>query len=133
MNPVTDPSELICKVCGKFCATRGRLKDHMRKHSNEKNYICMECGKRFKGEESLKTHMKMHRGEYDYSCDQCDAKYVSASALLNHKTSKHTPGLQFTCEHCGKGYQNRPSYSVHLTTHTGEKPYKCKWEGCEKR
>jgi hypothetical protein len=58
---------------------------------------------------------------------------VSASALLNHKTSKHTTGLQFTCEHCGKGYHNRPSYSVHLTTHTGEKPYKCKWEGCEKR
>ena len=132
VNPVTDPSEVVCKECNKYCATRARLRDHMKKHSDVKNFICIECGKRFKGEDGLKAHMKMHRGEYDYPCDLCDAKYVTQSAMLNHKTAKHTGGLKFTCEHCGQGYTNRPSYQVHLTLHTGEKPYKCR-EGCDKR
>ena len=132
VNPVTDPSEVVCKECNKYCATRARLRDHMKKHSDVKNFICIECGKRFKGEDGLKAHMKMHRGEYDYQCDLCDAKYVTQSAMLNHKTAKHTGGLKFTCEHCGQGYTNRPSYQVHLTLHTGEKPYKCR-EGCDKR
>ena len=131
--PITDPSELVCEVCKQQCANRGRLKYHMRKHSDLKGLICIECGKRFKGADGLKAHMKKHRGEYDYKCEQCDSKYVTASALFNHKTSKHSDGLQFTCEHCGKGYSNRPSYSVHLTSHTGEKPYKCREGGCEKR
>jgi len=131
-EPVTDPAEVSCEVCGKHCVTRARLKEHMKKHSDEKNFICMECGKRFKGEDGLKAHMKLHRGEYDYVCDQCDAKYVTASALVNHKNAKHRTEMLYTCEHCGQNYNNRASYSVHLTKHTGEKPYQCR-QGCDKR
>ena len=132
VNPVTDPSEIVCKECNEYCATRHGLKVHMKKHSDEKNFVCMECGKRFKGEDGLKAHMKTHRGEYDYQCDLCDAKYVSSSSLLNHKMLKHTGGLKITCEHCGQSFTNCAPYQVHLTLHTGEKPYKCRG-GCDKR
>ena len=133
LPPVKDVSEVTCKECNKHCGTRYGLKRHMIKHSDEKNHVCTECGKLYKGALQLKTHMKFHRGEYDYHCDQCDAKYVSSSALYNHKIQKHSGGFQLTCEHCGQTFTNQTGYRTHLTKHTGEKPYLCRHEGCDKR
>ncbi|OWB74481.1 nucleic acid binding protein [[Candida] boidinii] len=40
--------------------------------------------------------------------------------------------IRRTCPVCFKTF-NRPSgLRIHMNTHTGEKPYQCKWKGCER-
>lgn len=50
-----------CKICAKELNSIACLRQHMRTHSNEKNYICPVCSKGFTCNFSMKTHVrKLH-------------------------------------------------------------------------
>ena len=121
-----------CEVCGKRVGDIAQLKSHMIKHETEKNYVCNVCGKRLKRQESLDKHMLLHTGIKNYKCDQCDAEYFTASALNNHKNSKHTEqNEEHLCTYCGQAFKKKVYLDNHITLHTGEKKYQC--PHCEKK
>ncbi|KAK0476671.1 hypothetical protein IW261DRAFT_1566749 [Armillaria novae-zelandiae] len=50
--------------------------------------------------------------------------YDHASVKSSSSSNKHA------CEYCGKRFSRPSGLKIHLTTHTGDKPYICPEEGC---
>ena len=125
--------KLTCEVCGKLWNTKHDLKSHMMKHSSEKNYTCLECGKQFKREESLKHHVLRHKGIKNHHCEECGEGFVSTASMTTHKRNAHPEYGVYICQECNKDCKNKYSLKRHMMGHTGERPFECTWEGCDKR
>ena len=57
-----------------------------------------------------------------HQCETCGKILTTASNLRRHRRI-HTGERPFTCQLCGKGFNQKTHLKRHL--HTGEKPYKC--------
>ena len=134
---------IACPIpeCGKkFKVTDSRygqsklVKRHimMHKGKQESSYVCPECGKTFKNRGSLGPHMALHTGIKNIHCDECDQSFFTTSALLGHKMRTHDENQEVICPECGKRCSNKYTLKRHMIRHTGERPYKCEFEGCGK-
>ncbi|XP_039761783.1 zinc finger protein 320-like isoform X2 [Pararge aegeria] len=80
----------VCKWCNKSFYAQSRLKAHIVKHTQEKNFPCNTCGGRFITKESLLYHTRIHTGERPYKCEYCDSRFLSASRRTDHVKRRHT-------------------------------------------
>ncbi|PIK59814.1 putative zinc finger protein [Apostichopus japonicus] len=69
--------------------------------------------------------MDAHSGKL-YTCNICGKVMASCSRYIHRKL--HSSKSRQKCSVCGKNVQN---LTVHMRTHTGEKPIKCRY--CDKR
>ena len=51
-------------------------------------------------------------------CQMCNREFQTQSGLWKH-ASQHTGKFSFTCEHCGKGFNDRDRFDAHKNHHMG--------------
>lgn len=107
-HPESTMSKHKCEQCTKVFFRRELLLDHIRRdHTGERPFVCKHCSKAFSSSIGLKAHQAV-----DYP-RLCKARIGGSRA--NQK-----------CPHCPKSYTRRRYLKIHLFTHTGSYPLRCK-------
>ncbi|XP_028985683.1 zinc finger protein 574 [Betta splendens] len=95
---------------------------------------CDLCGHRCMTQEGLDLHRLSHTGQTPLKCPvrPCRRRFTSNSALEEHVLahfqgtlgkSKNRP--RFRCQICLKEFAYNSTFSVHMRTHTDERPFEC--------
>ncbi|XP_013184697.2 gastrula zinc finger protein XlCGF26.1 [Amyelois transitella] len=107
---------LSCSWCGKKYDAISRLKNHIVKHTKERNFHCEQCGGKFVTQAALVYHSRLHTGERPFPCDLCSESFLSASRRMEHKRRKHF-GPTKECPVCKMKFVTRNILKKHLERH----------------
>ena len=118
--------------CQKKYSIESRLQVHIRTHTGTKPFICQICNKSFNEKGNLKTHLRFHSEFRPFKCTLCEKSYKTNGHLKDHIEIQHNLIKKYICQFCNKKFGRISTLKAHIRTHTGEKSFKCKIEGCEK-
>jgi len=104
-----------CKTCRKLFFDIRNLKNHEKVHVREKSK-CQICLKEFRFEKYLNKHMKQH---HDNSSSE------EAEGCIDSNSSEDENEPTYSCEHCGKQFNNESKLATHNKMHVSRKSFKC--------
>lgn len=136
-----------CVVCKKILLTVESYDVHLKKHTHEKSYACHLCSKKFNTSCNLITHLKVHakndnyrpakswvehytilsRDPLHFKCNHCDRYNTDkVNNMISHLQAHFK---EYECDQCQHKFATAKQLRAHYTTHTGDKPEKCKYCG----
>ena len=117
-----------CHLCFET-VRKTSLKYHMETAHPDATLQCDHCQKQFHNKWTLRHHVYYkHPTGARHQCDRCVQTFKHASSLEAHRLKHHK--RQFECAHCEKAFEKRHNLTLHMQSHTGERPYQCSF--CEK-
>ncbi|XP_028156440.1 oocyte zinc finger protein XlCOF26-like [Ostrinia furnacalis] len=82
--------EIKCLHCPKTFVFRSMMMTHVRDtHLKVRNYICSVCGWKAFNSNRLKNHMYKHSGEKNFKCDGCDKAFTTKKIMRAHFVRIH--------------------------------------------
>lgn len=90
MNVHKSRDEVKCQHCPKTFVFRSTMMRHVREtHLQEKNAVCGICGWKAFGINRLKRHMTKHSNERNYKCHACDKAFKTKKTMSQHYNNIH--------------------------------------------
>ncbi|XP_026743958.1 myoneurin-like isoform X5 [Trichoplusia ni] len=98
--------EVKCPHCPKTFVFRSMMMTHLRDtHLKVRNHVCGVCGWKAFNSNRLKNHMYKHSGEKNFKCEVCDKAFTTKKIMKAHFARMHKntqPIMQYDASYVGQ-------------------------------
>uniref|UniRef100_M4A8N5 Zinc finger protein 574 n=1 Tax=Xiphophorus maculatus TaxID=8083 RepID=M4A8N5_XIPMA len=126
--------QIECDLCGHRCMTQEGLDLHRLSHTGQTPLKCpvRPCRRRFTSNSTLEEHVLAHfqgslsksKSRPRFRCDICFKEFAYNSTFSVHMRT-HTDERPFECSTCGKRFRQLPHLQDHERIHSGLRPFCC--------
>ncbi|XP_054904115.1 zinc finger protein 574 isoform X2 [Poeciliopsis prolifica] len=126
--------QIECDLCGHRCMTQEGLDLHRLSHTGQTPLKCpvRPCRRRFTSNSALEEHVLAHfqgtlsksKSRPRFRCDICLKEFAYNSTFSVHMRT-HTDERPFECATCGKRFRQLPHLQDHERIHSGLRPFCC--------
>ncbi|XP_072250039.1 zinc finger protein 574 isoform X1 [Leuresthes tenuis] len=126
--------QIECDLCGHRCMTQEGLDLHRLSHTGQTPLKCpvRPCRRRFTSNNALEEHVLAHfqgtlsksKNRPRFRCEICLKEFAYNSTFSVHMRT-HTDERPFECATCGKRFRQLPHLQDHERIHTGLRPFCC--------